>query len=161
MIKLLAATLLLAGTATDPSAATAGGGAVPKHLRKPDRIPAVAASLLEKRMGKHGDDLEWLLANVLMLNRENVEATAHKIATTPRLARPVAGQDDMLNSLLPARFFDLQEQLTDRANALAAAAHGRDDKAMAKAFGQLTETCVACHSSYLADVTATENAETH
>jgi cytochrome c' len=122
-----------------------------KHLRKPDRIPPLAAALLETRMAGHGDDLEFLLANVLMLNRENVEIWATGLAKTPKLARPRVGESDLLNALLPARFFDLQDELQAAASNLAIAAHSHDDRAMAKAFGHLTETCVACHSIYLDD----------
>jgi hypothetical protein len=124
---------------------------VAKHLRKPDQLSPLAVALLEKLMGKHGDDLEWLLANVLMLNRANVEASARRIAQTPKLARPVAVESDSLNAILPARFFELQDQLSERATGLANAAAGHDDSAMARAFGQLTETCVASHSSYLSE----------
>jgi len=122
-----------------------------QHLRKPDRIPPVLASLLEARMVGHGDDLEWLLANVLMLNRENVEIWATGLAKTPLIARPTGADNDTLNAQLPARFFDLQDDLKKAATDLATAAHGHDDRAMSKAFGRLTETCVACHSVYLDD----------
>jgi len=151
----VAAMVAFASVPVDAKHASQAAASV-AHLRKPDRIPPIAAALLATRMGKHGDDLEWLLANVLMLNRENVEATARRIAETPRMARPQGGDSDTLNALLPARFFDLQDELATKAGQLAAAAHRRDDRAIAKAFGSLTETCVACHSSYLADAVDVE-----
>jgi hypothetical protein len=145
--RAIAAALLTVGL----PAISAKDRAAAAHLRKPDRIPPTAAALLETRMAGHGDDLEWLLANVLMLNRENVEIWSDALAKKPKLARPTTGTSDTLNALLPARFFDLQDQLQAAASSLASAAHGHDDRAMAKAFSHLTETCVACHSIYLDD----------
>jgi cytochrome c556 len=55
----------------------------------------------------------------------------------------------LLNTELPARFFDLQDDLRAAAGQLADEATGGDDQKMAAAFGRLTSTCVSCHSVYL------------
>ncbi|MBZ4415367.1 cytochrome c [Myxococcus sp. RHSTA-1-4] len=76
------------------------------------------------------------------------EALAARIVNEPRIARPVPGGEDELNALLPERFFALQDEARNRAQAVQEAAQKRDDAALAESFGRLTETCVSCHSVY-------------
>jgi hypothetical protein len=75
--------------------------------------------------------------------------SADRIASAPKLARPVAGGQDDLNAALPERFFLLQDDLHSRAGALVDAARAKNDKRLGQAFGRLTETCVECHSAYV------------
>jgi hypothetical protein len=99
-------------------------------------------------MKDHKADMSALTFAVVLLDRPGAERLARSIAASPRLARP-SERPDELNSLLPPRFFELQDQLRRRADDLAAAARSGDDAAMAKAYGALSETCVACHATYL------------
>jgi hypothetical protein len=136
--------LLLAGMLL----VAAGPGNERPRLRSPGYLPPMARELLVERMRDHRAIMSGLTWAVVLLDRPAVEELAGDLASAPRLARtdPSAGD---LNALLPARFFELQEQLSARARELSAAAKGKDDAALASAYGKLSETCVACHSVYL------------
>ncbi len=124
------------------------------ELPSPDYLPPLARKLLRKRMERHGRDQYRLVLAVTLLQRQVVKSLATGIAEEPRIVRPIAeGQDD-LNAALPERFFVLQDALRLRAKDLANAASKQDDASLAKAFGQLVEVCVGCHSAYLNPTTA-------
>jgi ribosomal protein S18 acetylase RimI-like enzyme len=59
---------------------------------------------------------------------------------------------------LPERFFVLQDESRNHAQAVATAAGKKDDKALAESYGRLVETCVACQSAeevrHIADINA-------
>jgi hypothetical protein len=118
-------------------------------LPAPEHLPELARTLLKQRMQRHGSDVEELLRAVLLLRRKEAREAANRIATEPWLVRPIRGSEDALNSSLPELFFILQDQLRDRAHALAEAAAAKDDRALAQAYGRVMETCVQCHSAYL------------
>jgi hypothetical protein len=120
-------------------------------LPEPGWLRPQAREMLTARMQRHGDDMMFLMASVVLLSHDGAEALAGQIAAEPRIGRPGPGERDTLNALLPTRFFDLQDQLRDRARAVADAARARDDARLVKAYGQLAETCVSCHSAYLRD----------
>jgi cytochrome c556 len=105
--------------------------------------------MLSARMDRHGEEMMLLLQSVLTLHHEDAELLAEQVAAEPRLGRPSPGEKGTLSALLPARFFTLQEQLVERAHALAAAARDNDNGRIVRAYGQLAETCVSCHSVYL------------
>lgn len=142
-IPLVLLALLLMGAVTGASLTQE-----PPRMRSPEYLPPLARELLVERMRDHRAGMSGLTWAVLLLDRAAVHELADDIASSPRLARtdPAAGD---LNSLLPPRFFDLQEDLRTRAQELARAAKSGDDAALAKAYGRLSETCVACHSVYL------------
>ncbi len=147
-----AAAALLAGVAALGAAPEEPAKVTPRplpHLEAPGDLPLAARDALALKMRNHANDLEWLFAAVLMLNHDLAEQAATGIADTPRRSRPLPGYLQSLNALLPKRFFELQEQLAQRARAVAAAAHAKDDREMSRAMGRLTETCVQCHSVYL------------
>ncbi len=114
-----------------------------------EKIPRAARESLRSRMDRHGDDMTLLMAAVLMLNYEMAEDLARSIHSEPKLSRPGPGELDTLNAQLPPVLFDLQDQLSVRAQGLIDAAHARDAKNLVKAFGAMSETCVACHSAFL------------
>ncbi len=118
-------------------------------LPEPDYMPPLARQLLRQRMQSHGRDQSRLVIAVTLLERDVVKSIATDVANEPRLVRPTPEARDELNAALPERFFVLQDALRLRAKDLAAAAENKDDAALAKAFGQLVETCVSCHSAYL------------
>ncbi len=118
-------------------------------LAAPEYIPETARALLRKKMERHGQDARDLMFGVTLLQYDVAEAAAHRIASEPRFVRPIAGGEDDLNALLPERFFVLQDESRNRAQAVAMAAEKKDDKALAESYGRLVETCVACHSAYL------------
>lgn len=119
-------------------------------LPTPGYLPPAARGLLRNRMARHVDDTSQLLVAVVLLDRAAVREHAEEILSEPRLSRRSLDHDDLLNDRLPERFFVAQDLLRDRAAALRQAAEGTDDQAIASAFGKLAETCVACHSAYLA-----------
>lgn len=118
-------------------------------LPEPGWLPALARDLLHRRMQSHGKDVVRLVLASTLLEHGAAKEIAHRIATEPRISRPVAGSEDALNSSLPPRFFELQDALRTQAKAVEQAAAKKDDAALGAAVGQLTQTCVACHSVYL------------
>ncbi len=118
-------------------------------LPTPSYLPELAREFLRRRMQRHGRDMQELLFAVVLLQREVARDTATRIAEEPRLARPEIADEDILNKALPPRFFVLQDELRDRAKAVAEAARKGDDKQLGAAWSRLAETCVSCHSVYL------------
>ncbi len=131
------------------SAPKAKVAAAKKSLGAPTYLGPIARQLLKQRMARHGRDMMALVQSVLFLDRDTVQRLAGEIATEPRLTRPIAGGEDDLNASLPDRFFVLQDELRSRAQALLEVSKKGDDAAMASRLGELTQTCVACHSAYL------------
>lgn len=113
-----------------------------------DRLPAGARMLLLERMGNHRMDMERLTQAVLLLEHDAVVALAERLAGEPRLGRQEKGED-ALNSMVPPAFFELQDELRERARTLARAARSGDDERIARAYGKVAETCVRCHATYL------------
>lgn len=119
-------------------------------LPAPSYLSPTARQLIKERMRRHRGDALALLKAVLFLDHATVERLAAELAAEPRLTRPIAGGADDLNAALPERFFVLQDELRTRALELGAAAKSPDDSLMAARLGELTQTCVSCHSAYLA-----------
>jgi len=120
-----------------------------EKLEKTPVLSELARQLLRRRMERHGRDLNQLATGVVMLRREVVLAIAQTISSEPRITRPLPDTRDELNSALPERFFVLQDEVRERAKALAEAAKNRDDAAVAEAYGRTIQTCVTCHVSFL------------
>lgn len=120
-----------------------------KGLEAPSYLSPMARQLLKRRMARHGRDMLTLVQAVLFLDRETTQRLAGELAAEPRLTRPIAGGEDDLNASLPERFFVLQDELRSRSLALAEVARKSDDAALAARLGELTQTCVSCHSAYL------------
>lgn len=122
---------------------------VEKVEKAPPILNELARQLLRRRMERHGRDLNQLTNGVVLLRRDVVLAIAQTISSEPRITRPLPDTRDELNSALPERFFVLQDELRERAKALAEAAKNRDDGAVAEAYGRTIQTCVTCHVSFL------------
>ncbi len=140
----LAGSLALGAAAEEPKKA-----AEQPDAPQAERLPAAARVLLLERMGNHRVDMARLHSAVLFLEHEAAATLARSIAAEPRLATPTHGADAQLNSLVPPRFFELQDELRKKALELAQAAEKEDDAAIAKAYGSLAETCVRCHATFL------------
>jgi hypothetical protein len=119
------------------------------HLPVPERLSAIARAALSERMSDHRILMDRLIDQVVLLDFDQVRATADRILRVPRLARPIEGDATELNSLLPDRFFVLDQELATRCQALRGAAAAHDAAALGGAFGHVAATCVACHESYL------------
>ena len=134
-----------------PAEAAAPAPAPPKALPQRQDLPLVLRETLRSSMDRHGEELTFLLADVILLQYDQAEQLAELLANEPKLGRPTPGDTESLNALLPESFFVYQSQLGERAKLLGKAAREKDDAALVKAFGALAETCVGCHSSYLHD----------
>lgn len=122
-----------------------------------DELPDVGRALLSERMGRHSQYMKQLIWSVLFLVDDEVAEIAEEIADETKIAKPLPDYPDDLNAQFPKEFFDLQDELQVRAGALRAAAESGDDNAVAKAFGHMVETCVACHTKYLEPHEGMEN----
>jgi hypothetical protein len=117
-------------------------------LDRAEPFPVLARKALEKYMLDHGEDMDTLLWSALMLDYELIVNRAERMANRPRLSRP---SDDIntLNAFLPARFFELQDQMSAAVVDMARAGRVKDDAAIGKSYARMAETCIACHSLYL------------
>jgi hypothetical protein len=120
-----------------------------RSLPDPGYLPPTARALLADQMANHAVEALSLAWEVSLLEYDQVADIAERMATAPRIARPLPGATDELNVRLPAAFFDYQDALRAHARALAGAASRGDADAMAEAYGQLARTCVQCHAVYL------------
>jgi hypothetical protein len=101
-------------------------------------------------MHRHADSMESLLWSSLNLQYELIVQRSEWVVGEPRIARPQASDEpDLVNQALPARFFDLQDDLHRQAGELGRAATRRDDEGIARAYGELASTCIRCHGLYL------------
>jgi hypothetical protein len=119
--------------------------------RTEEGLPPMARDMLAPRMKDHAVDMDSLVNAVIRLDRRTTASVAEKLANDDRLARPVGKDDATLNSIVPPKFFELQDQLRVSARELAEVARGHDDRKLAKSFSDVTTTCIACHSLYLGE----------
>lgn len=122
-----------------------------RELAEREGLPPAVRGALSAQMGRHGEQLTFLLADVVMLDYEAAAELTDELISEPSLGRPLPGDTESLNALLPAAFFDYQEQLRARAIRLSQAAKAKDRAQLVASFGNLAETCVGCHASYLHD----------
>ncbi|MBT8492815.1 MAG: cytochrome c, partial [Deltaproteobacteria bacterium] len=99
------------------------------------------------QMARHGARINTLQWAALMLNHERTKDIALQISTEPRIARPTA-EDDTINAAIPMKFYDLQDELHAAAGELAKASESKKIHEIKRAYGQLTKTCIRCHSVY-------------
>jgi hypothetical protein len=118
----------------------------PRHLSPSSELSPMARQLLRERMVRHGKTMSELVHSVILLDYGESFRLSREIAEEPRLARPLQPND--MNASLPDKFFELQDELHERATRLAEAARTRNGSLLAPAFGQLAETCVSCHRVY-------------
>jgi cytochrome c556 len=123
-------------------------GAGEQHLAEPPLSPA-ARALVRQKMAQHSKQMTELVWAVVFLDHRETARIAIAIASEPRLARPTTRDATELNAALPPLYFELQDRLRDRAQNLAVAARTWDGQAVARAYGQVAETCVSCHEAYL------------
>ncbi len=137
--------------APDPGESEPAGPATRKKttIKPPGHLPPLARRILHESMQRHGDHAESLLWSALMLDHAAAREIATWVADDLAIARPMAGQEDALNTLLPEAYFEQQDALRAAAQELAAAAYAKDDQAVARAYGELTKTCITCHSLYM------------
>lgn len=148
----LGASLALAGCQTTPAASTSKRESqVQRSLPTPQYLPETARILVRRKMQAHGDDMTVLLWAMLFLDFQSAGEIAEAMAAEPRFARPTGADPTELNAQLPASFFEMQDELGKRAKALVdlSGAVVAEPDAFAKAYGELAQTCIRCHTAYL------------
>jgi len=113
-------------------------------------LPAAVREFLRERMERHGDSMESLLWASLNLQYGLIVQRSGWVAAETNIPRPPEGDEgDLVNRVLPGRFFDLQERVRRGAGELGRAAKRRDDEGIARAYGELVGTCIRCHGLYM------------
>ena len=118
-----------------------------RHLQAVERLSEPARAALTTQMRTHARGMMELVSVVTLLDFEGVGTATQRLLDEPRVARPLTGDATELNSVLPARFFTLQDELRDELQALRSAAAAHDVDATADAFAATTRTCVHCHAT--------------
>jgi hypothetical protein len=118
-----------------------------RHLPPPDYLDEAGRAALSLQMRNHPDEMARLTTAVTLLDHTGAEAIAEWLLEEPMLPRSTSPTDPLRN--LPQRLRDFDEQFHDQAKKLAKAAKSGDDAAVAARYGELTQTCVACHHAYL------------
>lgn len=122
---------------------------VEKGLPTPGYLPELARAFLRQKMQNHGRDMQDLVRHVILLRYKSASELAQKIASEPRLVRPIVGGENDLNAALPEQLFVLQDELRNQSKHLADAAAKENSEELSAALGRVTETCISCHSAYL------------
>jgi cytochrome c556 len=120
----------------------------PKRIEPPEYLSPTARALLETRMASHARDMGQLVSAIMVLDYPLIGEGAAQIASDASLSRPLTGDATELNSALPARFFDQQDELRVRARELGEASHAQNPFRVADAYGRLSQACVRCHAVY-------------
>jgi hypothetical protein len=143
--------LLVACSTTDRPRNDAGisyaAPAPATRLEPPADLPGPARQVLQSLMAEHRRDMTDLVAASMGVLYKDMAVAADRVASTA-VSRPLTGDATELNTMLPTRFFDLQDELVARARTLASAARQHDPGATASAYAALSETCVSCHAVY-------------
>ena len=119
------------------------------RLPVPEHVTSETQAELHARMARHGETMTNLIRSVVLLDRPTIEALAIRIADEEIIARANKAAQERRRLNLPPEFFTEQTVLSGAARALAAAAEESDDVTLAERFGDLTGTCIRCHSVYL------------
>jgi hypothetical protein len=125
-----------------------------RHPSEPElapggKFPAAARGVVRTQMRAHAEGMQELQAAVTAIDFPRVEVVAERLLAEPRIARPHTNDATEINSALPARFFELQDDLRDNLRTLAGAAEKRDAEGLANAYGATARTCVRCHEAYV------------
>ena len=122
--------------------------APPETLGAPADLPQALRVILQTRMASHARDMSALVKAIMILRYREIETLSLALAANADFARPLSGDATELNSFLPEAFFSLQDELKSQATVLATAANKQSALAVAAAYGEVSETCVKCHSVY-------------
>ena len=155
---LLASLSLVAGVAAGSCATTpphppqqdqlAQAVAAPDRHEPPQYLSNTTRELLRARMASHANDMGELVSAIMILQYPRIAERAAAINAQVDLARPLSKDATDLASALPPVFFDYQDELKTRARALEEAAKAQGAFRVADAYGDLSKTCVKCHSVF-------------
>jgi cytochrome c556 len=155
---LLASLSLVAGVAASSCATTsphppqqdqlAQALAAPDRHEPPQYLSNTTRELLRARMASHANEMGELVSAIMILQYPGIAERAAAIEGQVDLARPISTDATDLASALPPAFFDYQDELKARARALEEAAEAQGAFRVADAYGDLSKTCVKCHSVF-------------
>lgn len=100
-------------------------------------------TFLRTKMKNHGKELQELALAVATVRLPDVQRLAQDIANQPRLDSSSGPA-----MKLPARFFELQDDLRKNAQALSDSAKANDASVTHEKFSQVMENCMACHAAF-------------
>jgi Cytochrome C' len=103
-------------------------------------------SVVQRRMSKHGASLMELTLAVTLLQRKTIAEAATRIGSDTGL--PVMPPSST-ETQSQRNFRYLEGVLRKRTTTLAQASSNGDNAALATAFGNMMQACIACHSLYL------------
>jgi len=112
----------------------------------PDVVPSDGRAVVQRRMNRHGADLMELTLAVTLLQRKTIDEAAKRIGSDTGL--PVMPPSSA-ETASQRNFRYLESVLRQRTAALAKASQDGDNQALATAFGNMMQICIACHSLYL------------
>jgi hypothetical protein len=115
---------------------------------KPPKKGPPAEVATKARMDRHGAATMNLVRSVVLLDHKSTVRLARQIADDESLAGPPppAAREKKES---PELFSTFQRDLATIARRLSEGAAAKDDVEVAKAFSDLTKTCVLCHRNYL------------
>lgn len=149
-------TLLLMAALAVAAPAFAQGSIFPdKDTKKAARQLAPSAiaedlrPFLRGKMKNHAKEMKDLSLAVSIVDLEKAARLSQAIASEPRLD-PAVGPA----TRLPVRFFELQDELRKRAQALADAARANEMTGTHEKYAALVENCMACHAAFKAQIQA-------
>ena len=120
----------------------------PDRHDPPEYLSNTTRELLRTRMASHATDMGELVQAIMILQYPRIAERAAAIAAQADLARPVSNDATDLASSLPPSFFEYQDELKARARTLEEAARAQGAFRVADAYGDLSKTCVKCHSVF-------------
>ena len=135
--------------APGPGAPPAPVTTSPRRLEAKVPLPELARNVLLNEMAEHGQHMENLLWATVQLDHEAVRDQADRIARAPKLTKVAAESAGLVNTQVPARFFELQDSMRQAAGDLRDAAAAKDDRRMAKAYARLSGECLVCHAVFM------------
>lgn len=149
-------TLLLMAALAVAAPAFAQGSIFPnKQTKKAARQLAPSAitddlrPFLKSKMKNHAKEMKDLSIAVSTVDLEKTARLSQEIAAEPRLD-PAVGQA----TRLPVRFFELQDELRTRAQAVSDAAKANEMTGTHERYTALVENCMACHAAFKAQIQA-------
>ena len=114
---------------------------------KADTVSEEARAFLKLKMKNHSKEMQELSVAVATVKLSDVQRLAQDIANEPRLDSSVGPA-----MKLPARFFELQEELRKQAQALSEAGRANEMSGTLEKYSEVVETCMACHAAFRAQL---------
>jgi hypothetical protein len=122
----------------------------PERLHPPESLSPMAKAILNRRMASHAREMRDLVSAIVVLQYDEIQAGALRIAGDVTLSRPLSEDATELNAALPEQFFVYQDRLRQEAKTLAGAASRQNAGEIADSYGRLSQVCVRCHATYRA-----------